>query len=82
MKITFTKSSEKELLGVERKLGQRIFRKISTLATNPYQTGSVKLKGSESYRIRIGDFRVVYAIDKENKEVTIIKVGHLKEVYR
>lgn len=82
MNITFVRSSERELLGLNKKLGERILEKIQKLATNPYGQGSQKLAGGKGYRIRLGDYRVVYVIDKKTKVITIIKIGHRREVYR
>ena len=57
--------------------------RIQGLATNPRPHGSEKLAGySDRYRIRQGNFRIVYLIDAEASEVTIYKVGHRKDVYR
>ena len=81
MKIVFSKSAEKELLSLDKSLGQRIFKKITLLRDQPYGIGSQKLEGG-GYRIRIGDYRVVYIIDKEQKTVTIIKIRHRREVYK
>ncbi len=82
MKITYTKSAEKEILSFDRHTGQRIFRKTSLLGKNPFGQGAKKLGGGKGYRIRVGDYRVIYIIDKENKEVVIIKIRHRREVYR
>ena len=82
MKILFVKSAEKELLRLNKSLGQRIFKKISLLKNDPYAQNSQKLEGGKGYRIRIGDYRVVYTIDKENQTILIIKIGNRKEIYR
>jgi len=82
VKITYTKSAEKDIVSLDRYTGQRIFKKIKLLEKNPFGQGAKKLGGGKGYRIRIGDYRVVYIFDKENKEVVIIKIGHRKEVYR
>ncbi len=82
MKILFVKSAEKELLHLNKSLGQRIFQKISLLKNDPYGQNSQKLEGSKGYRIRVGDYRAVYTIDKENQTILIIKIGHRREIYR
>jgi len=82
MKIIYSKLAEKEILALDRSLGQRIFKKIDLLKDQPFGLGSQKLAGNKGYRIRIGDYRVVYEIDKVAKKVTIIKVKHRREVYR
>lgn len=82
MKILFVKSAEKELLRLNKSLGQRIFQKISLLKNDPYGQNSQKLEVNKGYRIRIGDYRAVYTIDNKNKTILIIKIGHRREIYR
>ena len=62
---------------------RRIVERIRTLASDPRVQGSEKLAGySDRYRIRQGQYRIVYLIDDRQHEVTIFKIGHRKEVYR
>jgi len=82
MKILFVKSAEKELLHLNKSLGQRIFQKISLLINDPYNQNSQKLEGNKGYRMRIGDYGVVYTIDKENQTILIIKIGNRREIYK
>lgn len=55
---------------------------IDELADNPYPYGYRKLQGREGYRIRVGDFRVLYLVDEEAREVTVTRVAHRRDVYR
>lgn len=82
MEIVYKTSAEKELLKLGRQLGQRIFQKISLLQNNPYGQRSQKLGGGKGYRIRIGNFRVTYTVDKKSKVITIVRIRHRREVYR
>lgn len=82
MKISFVKSAEKELLGLEKNTGQKILQKISFLKDDPFGQNSQKLAGGKGFRIRIGDYRVIYIIQKETQSILIIKIGHRREVYR
>lgn len=62
---------------------QRIIETIQLLSTNPRAEGSEKLSGyADRYRIRQGQYRIVYLIDDKRHEVTIFKVGHRKDVYK
>jgi mRNA interferase RelE/StbE len=62
---------------------QRVVSRIADLAVNPRPTGSEKLAGHEDrYRIRQGDYRIVYAVDDREHSVVVFKVGHRKDVYR
>lgn len=82
MKIDFVKSAEKELHRLDKRLSKRLLKKIRKLGENPYGQDSQKLAGGKGYRIRLGDYRLIYIIDKSNKLVTIIKIGHRREIYR
>jgi mRNA interferase RelE/StbE len=80
--VIFTKSSVKELDGVPRKDAQRILRRASKLAEDPRPMGCEKLSARPLYRIRQGDYRIVYFINDSNRIVDIIKIGHRREIYR
>lgn len=82
MKISFVKSAEKELLDLDKNLARRLLEKIRLLETNPFGQDSQKLTGGKGYRIRIGTYRVVYTVDKKNQIITIIKIGHRREIYK
>ncbi|WNZ29926.1 MAG: type II toxin-antitoxin system RelE/ParE family toxin [Candidatus Bathyarchaeota archaeon] len=58
----------------------RIINKLKQLKTNPQKTGK-PLKLSEYYRLRIGDYRAIYEIDQTKKQVTVLYIGHRKNVY-
>jgi mRNA interferase RelE/StbE len=77
-------SAGKELEAVGSKADrQKIIAKIQALASAPRPRGSEKLAGySDRYRIRQGNYRVVYLIDDSSSMVTIFKIGHRREVYR
>lgn len=81
--IDITKSAEKELAKIPTQYADKIVGKIRLLADSPYPNGCKKLAGSEhSYRIRIGDYRVIYTVFDDKLVIQVIKVGHRKEVYR
>lgn len=56
--------------------------KIQLLATNPRPDGSIKLKGRNAYRIRQGDYRIIYEIRDKALIIIVINVGHRKEIYK
>ncbi|OGH06121.1 MAG: hypothetical protein A2W22_04415 [Candidatus Levybacteria bacterium RBG_16_35_11] len=82
MKILFVRSAERELLRLNRTLGKRIIRQIGLLKNNPYSLNSQKLEGGNGYRVRVGNYRIIYTVNKLNKTVLIIKIGHRREIYR
>jgi mRNA interferase RelE/StbE len=83
-KVLIKASAGKELVAVDSKADrQRIVLKIQGLAINPRPHGSEKLAGySDRYRLRQGNFRIVYLIDDDGSEVTIFKIGARKDMYR
>jgi len=61
----------------------RIARAIQQLGANPYPTGCRKLTGyKDMFRIRVGNYRVIYSVDKKRIVIIILKIGHRKDVYR
>jgi mRNA interferase RelE/StbE len=72
----------KDVEKIPRKDLKRILARIENLRDDPRSVASVKLSGFEYYRIRQGDYRIVYEIDDRRAIVTIAKVGHRGEVYR
>ena len=73
----------KELSRLRPDIGRRLLQSIESLASDPRPKHSHKLSESESsYRLRVGEYRVLYQVDDEAKLVTIFKIGHRREVYR
>ena len=83
-KVQIKTSAGKELAAVGSKSDrEKLVARIQGLATNPRPHGSEKLAGyADRYRVRQGNFRIVYLIEDEAGAVTIFKVGHRKDVYR
>ena len=81
--VLLAKGAQKELDNLPKRVGLKIYAKLETLAENPRPAGCKKLEGSKnSFRIRIGDYRVVYSVYDTELIVEVIKVGHRREVYR
>jgi mRNA interferase RelE/StbE len=76
------RSAEKELRTVPKTDLPKVIERIQGLATNPRPLGCQKLSEQSQYRIRQGDYRVLYAIDDTDRVIEIVKVGHRREVYR
>jgi mRNA interferase RelE/StbE len=81
-KIHIKRTAERELREIPKKDLQRITKKIGALSSDPRPTGCEKLSGQERYRLRQGNYRIVYSIDDESQMVMIVKIGHRREVYR
>lgn len=75
-------SAKKELRQIARTDLRRIVARIEGLGANPRPAGCEKLAGEIAYRIRQGDYRIIYTIDDEVRVVEIVKIGHRREVYR
>jgi mRNA interferase RelE/StbE len=80
--LEIKQSAQKELDALDDALFTRIDRKILALADNPRPSGCKKLKGyKDQWRVRAGDWRVLYIIDDAAKLVTITRIAHRREVY-
>jgi mRNA interferase RelE/StbE len=75
-------SAVKELEATPKADRKRLAARMGGLAANPRPPGPEKLSGEEKYRIRQGDYRVLYLIEDARSTVTIVKIGHRREVYR
>lgn len=80
--IYLKKSAEKELDQLPADIHEKIIRRIVSLEENPRPPGVKKLLGRQGYRIRVGDYRVLYVINEEKRKVEIVSVAHRKDVYR
>ncbi len=81
-KIEFKKSAIKELNTTPKNDLKRILAKIKSLSENPRPKGCIKLSGKERYRVRQGNYRILYSIEDDILVVYVVKVGHRKNVYR
>ena len=80
--LEFRPSVSRDLKGVPSQDLKKILARIEGLRDNPRPVGSVKLSGFEYYRVRQGDYRIVYEIEDDKLIVIVVKVGHRREVYR
>lgn len=81
--LRITGSAAKELEAVGQKRDRtRIVDRIRHLAEEPRPRGCEKLSGSDHYRVRQGNYRILYSIDDDASIVTVVKIGHRRDVYR
>jgi mRNA interferase RelE/StbE len=81
--IEWKSSAEKELRKLPPEMIQRVFQKVELLAENPFPSGCRKVVGSEqTWRIRIGDYRVIYNVFSSVLVIEIVRVAHRKDVYQ
>ncbi len=70
------------LAKLPRDIQARLLARIELLGTNPRPQGAVKLSGHEAYRVRVGDYRIIYSVLDDRLLVLVVDVGHRREVYR
>ncbi|MFW9261714.1 type II toxin-antitoxin system RelE family toxin [Nostoc sp. CALU 546] len=81
--VKFSRGAKKQFRKLPIDVQQRIQTKINDLAIEPRPNGVKKLQGDDnSYRVRVGDYRVVYEVDDDVLIVTVIKVGHRSGIYK
>lgn len=74
--------AQKQIARLETRIRNRVEAALVSLAEDPRPRGSRELQGREGRRVRVGDYRVVYVIDDAQKEVTVFRIGHRKDIYR
>ena len=80
--VTITRSAEKELDRIPQKFAEHIEQGLESLAGNPRPRQSKKLKNTDYFRFRVGNYRVVYQINDQKREILVVRIAHRKEAYR
>lgn len=81
-RIDYAKSVDKDFRKLPKKIADRIAASIDKLAANPRPPGCVKLVGFDSeYRIRVGDYRIIYQINDNVLVILVLEIGHRKDIY-
>lgn len=82
-RVEIKRSAAKEIEGIDsRRDRKRIVERISTLSEDPRPPSGTKLSGSDHFRIRQGNYRIVYRVEDERLIVTVVRIGHRRDVYR
>ena len=82
-RIELKRSAAREIEGIaSKKQRQQVIARIEALADDPRPMGCQKLSGQEAYRVRQGDYRIIYTIEDDRLVVSVVKVGHRRDVYR
>ena len=81
--ISIERSAQKQFERLHKDVQSRVDKKILDLADNPRPQGVEKLSGVDHlYRVRVGDYRIIYQIRDKELIVLVVKIGHRREVYR
>lgn len=81
--VRLKRSALKELTRVASRAHRRLLvRRIDSLAEDPRPPGCEKLTGRSAYRVRQGEYRIVYTVDDAGQAVVVVKIGHRRDVYR
>jgi len=80
-KITISKTAQKQLDKLQDNIADRLIEAIYSLANNPRPIGFKKLKGRDGYRIREGNYRIIYEVIDNILVINVIAVGHRKDIY-
>ena len=80
--VEIKRSAEKEMDSLAREVHRRVTAKILSLESNPRPSGIRKLQGTDGYRLRVGDYRVLYTADDRLRSIVIYSVAHRREAYR
>jgi mRNA interferase RelE/StbE len=81
-KLLFKRSVKKDFRQIPKQDVVAILQRIETLSNDPRPNGCEKLSGQERYRVRQGVYRIIYEIIDEHLIVTVVKIGHRREVYK
>ncbi|HEY6291044.1 MAG TPA: type II toxin-antitoxin system RelE/ParE family toxin [Terriglobia bacterium] len=81
-RIEIAPAAERQIRKLEARVRRRIVDKLESLSTNPRPAGVKKLAGSDFYRVRVGDYRIIYDIQNEVTTVLVLKVGDRKDIYQ
>ena len=80
--ILLKSRARKEFLARPPAIARKISQAFRTLEANPRSHQSVKLSGGEGYRLRVGDYRILYEIDDPERKVRVYRIKHRREAYR
>ena len=80
--IELSSTARKSLKKLAKKDQVLVFTVLETLKSNPTPPKSLKLRGREGYRIRIGDLRIIYTVQRGKLIILVLDLGHRREIYR
>jgi len=79
--VLLTPRAVRDIRRLQPELQQRLLKALAALGDNPRPQGCEKVRGSDEWRIRVGDYRVRYRIDDSQHQVIVTRIGHRNEIY-
>ena len=80
--VRLTRQAAKQLASLERSMQLRIAGVIESLSLNPFPPKAQRLRGREAWRVRVGDYRLVYTVNQGELMIVVVRLAHRREVYR
>lgn len=80
-KVEIAKQALKEFKHIDKQYHQKLYDSIFSLEGNAFPSNSLKLVNTDFYRIRVGDYRIVYFVSEKENKITVTRVRHRKDVY-
>ncbi len=81
--VLLERRAEKDLKRLTRDVFERVVSRLRSLSEDPKPSGSRKITGSKNdWRVRVGEYRIIYEIDDRKKAIRVMRIRHRKEVYR
>ena len=80
--VVIARAAERELKALSSAIAQRIGQRLRALAEDQHPAQTKRLRNSRNFRLRVEDHRVIYAVDDEAEQVTVLAIGHRRDVYR
>jgi len=80
--VIWSNKSIKFLNGVESIISQRIIKLVREFSENPRNHHFKKIKGEKSFRLRVGDYRIIFDFDQGKERIEILEIGHRKNIYK
>lgn len=81
-RVVIEKKASRALMALDQHHRARITGAIELLARNPYPPAARKLSNRLAYRVRVGDYRIIYSVQESTITIVVVAIGHRKDVYR
>ena len=79
--VVWSKNSIEFLNKIEPLIAKRIIKYVGEFSENPRTKEFKKLKGEQAFRLRVGDYRIIFDFNQEEKRISVLKIGHRKNIY-